>query len=88
MQRRIINCRSQHFSVFALSTIIICKVELFTSNIMYLTFGRLAGVANSRQMLQSWLMVYVGNAIGIAAFALIFALAGGLGRGEYGSSGV
>ena len=67
------------FFGIALSTIIICKVELFTSNIMYLTFGRLAGVANSRQMLQSWLMVYVGNAIGIAAFALIFALAGGWG---------
>ena len=56
----------------ALSTIIICKVELFTSNIMYLTFGRLAGVANTRQMLQSWLMVYLGNALGIAVFAWVF----------------
>ena len=56
----------------ALSTIIICKVELFTSNIMYMTFGRLAGVNNTRQMLQSWFMVYVGNAIGIAVFAWVF----------------
>lgn len=63
----------------ALVSIIVCKVELFTSNIMYFTVGALTGRATPRALLCSWPTVYIGNLIGVLAFTAIFAGAGGFG---------
>ncbi|WP_051229022.1 formate/nitrite transporter family protein [Paludibacterium yongneupense] len=63
----------------ALVTIIVCKVELFTSNIMYFSVGVLARQTTVINALKSWMMVYLGNLAGVVVFAWVFAQAGALG---------
>ncbi|MBM2883250.1 MULTISPECIES: formate transporter FocA [Chromobacterium] len=63
----------------ALVSIIVCKVELFTSNVMYFTVGRLSGRCRTCNMLRSWTMVYLGNLLGVLLFVAVLAGAGGMG---------
>ncbi len=63
----------------ALASIIFCKVELFTSNVMYFTVGALSGQCRVCNLLRSWCTVYLGNLAGIVVFAVVFAGAGGMG---------
>jgi len=60
----------------ALCSIIVGRVELFTSNIMYMTVGRMAGRISSADMLKSWAIVYFGNFAGALLFAVVYAQTG------------
>ena len=62
----------------ALCAIIILKLELFTSNVMYMTVGVLSGRARYADLGKSWLLVYIGNLLGVLLFALIYCQTGGL----------
>ncbi|MBW7565362.1 formate transporter FocA [Chromobacterium subtsugae] len=63
----------------ALVSIIVCKVELFTSNVMYFTVGALSGRCRLCYLLRSWAMVYLGNLAGVLLFVAVLAGAGGMG---------
>jgi nitrite transporter NirC len=62
----------------ALCTIIFCRTELFTSNVMYMSVGALTGRLSVLEMLKSWLLVYGGNFLGALLFAAILAQTGAL----------
>ncbi|PTU70574.1 transporter [Chromobacterium haemolyticum] len=63
----------------ALVSIIVCKLELFTSNVMYFSVGVLSGDCRVCNLLRSWAMVYLGNLLGVLLFTAVFAGAGGMG---------
>ncbi|MXR38266.1 formate/nitrite transporter family protein [Craterilacuibacter sinensis] len=63
----------------ALVAIIVSKTELFTSNVMYMTLGKLTGRVSSGEMLASWSTVYFGNLAGILLFTVVWMQTGGLG---------
>ncbi|GGY12952.1 formate/nitrite transporter family protein [Paludibacterium paludis] len=63
----------------ALASIIFCKLELFTSNVMYFAVGALSGRCRACSLARSWVMVYSGNLLGILLFVHVYAGAGGMG---------
>lgn len=64
----------------ALICILVCKVELFTSNVMYFTVGVLGKRSRIATLLKSWITVYSGNLLGVLLFTAVFAGAGALGK--------
>jgi len=62
----------------ALCTIIFCRCELFTSNVMYMSVGAMTGQLSVAEMLKSWFLVYVGNFLGAALFCAILSQTGAL----------
>lgn len=62
----------------ALCTIIFCRTELFTSNVMYMSVGAMTGRMSALEMLKSWLLVYSGNFLGALLFAAILSQTGAL----------
>lgn len=63
----------------ALTSIMVCKVELFTSNVMYCVMGVLGGRMRRETLPLSWLMVYLGNLVGVLLFVAVLGGTGGLG---------
>ena len=64
----------------ALICIMVCKLELFTSNVMYFTVGVLSGRSRIGTLLRSWGTIYLGNLLGVLAFMAVFAGTGALGQ--------
>jgi len=62
----------------ALCIIIVSRVELFTSNVLYMSVGAMTRRLSVVEMLKSWLLVYGGNFLGALLFGALLAQTGAL----------
>ena len=60
----------------ALILVVIAGAELFTGHVMYLTLGKLNGSVRMGPLLKTWAACWIGNFLGAALVASLFALGG------------
>lgn len=61
----------------ALTLVVIAGAELFTGYAMYMTIGKVKGSVNSKQLMSTWAMSWLGNLFGALTLVAIYWLAKG-----------